>query len=351
MNETEAASRCDEGLRTMSTAFAQEFETAGDEPTLRRINARYLGPKGALTELLRLIPKLPEAERKKTGQAINQLKRAIQAAFDERLRGLNEAARQKELHAASIDITLPGRASRHGSLHLITQTRDALVDVFGSLGFEVADGPEIDLEKYNFHMLGFPPDHPAMDMQDSFFVSQGQVLRTHTSTIQVREMLKRKPPLAIIAPGAVYRRDDDATHSPMFFQIEGFMVGEGISFAHLKGVLRVFVDRVFGTETRVRFRPSYFPFVEPGAEMDIGCLFCKDAESDVACRVCKGTGWLEVLGCGMIHPVVFEHVGYDAERYTGFAFGLGIDRIAMLKRGVDNIRRFYENDVRFLQQF
>lgn len=350
MNESEAANRCDEGLRTMSTTFANEFKAAVDEPALRQINARYLGPKGALTELLREIPKLADAQRKKTGQAINQLKREIQAAFEQRLKELNNALRHKELHAASIDVTLPGRTSRHGSVHLITQTRDALVDVFGSLGFEVADGPEIDLEKYNFHMLGFPADHPAMDMQDSFFVSQGQVLRTHTSTIQVREMLKRKPPLAIIAPGAVYRRDDDATHSPMFFQIEGFMVGEDISFAHLKGVLRVFVDRVFGTNTPVRFRPSYFPFVEPGAEMDIGCLFCKDQEAG-ACRVCKGTGWLEVLGCGMIHPVVFEHVGYDPERFTGFAFGLGIDRIAMLKRGVDNIRRFYENDVRFLQQF
>ncbi len=353
MNEAEAATHCEERIRTLSAAFAKEFVAATDEHELRRINAQYMGPKGAVTELLKLIPSLAKEQRRQTGQQINQLKIHIQEAFDHRLNTLNAEARHKELSAASIDVTLPGRGYDAGSLHVITQTRDTLVDVLASLGFDVADGPEIDLEQYNFHMLGFPPDHPAMDMQDSFYVSQGHVLRTHTSTIQIREMLKRKPPLAVIAPGAVYRRDDDATHSPMFFQIEGFMVAEGLSVAHLKGVLRVFIDRVFGTDTPVRFRPSYFPFVEPGAEMDIGCLFCQNSTATHAkdCRVCKGTGWLEVLGCGMIHPVVFEHVGYDSETYTGFAFGMGIDRIAMLKRGVDNIRRFYENDLRFLQQF
>ncbi|MCB9667071.1 MAG: phenylalanine--tRNA ligase subunit alpha [Myxococcales bacterium] len=347
---SDAWARVTEGLRQISEEFKEAFSKAKDEPELRRINATLVGSKGTLTGLLKLIPALPSEARRDAGQEINRVKREIEASFAACLSGFHQASRRAELTNAHIDVTLPGRGVPPGSIHVITQTRDALVEIFGSLGFEVADGPEIDLEKYNFHMLGFPKDHPAMDMQDTFFVSAGHVLRTHTSTIQIREMLQRKPPLAIIAPGAVYRRDDDATHSPMFFQIEGFLVGDNIAFSHLKGILRVFVDRMFGEATRVRFRPSYFPFVEPGAEMDIGCLFCQNPPV-LDCKVCKSTRWIEILGCGMIHPVVFEQVGYDPERYTGFAFGMGIDRIAMLKRGVDNIRRFYENDLRFLKQF
>ncbi|HEX5661241.1 MAG TPA: phenylalanine--tRNA ligase subunit alpha, partial [Polyangiales bacterium] len=242
-----------------------------------------------------------------------------------------------------IDPTLPGRNVRIGRLHPITQVTYRLLDVFASLGFDVADGPEIDLHKHNFDMLGFPPDHPATDMQDSFFVARegstevdrGSLLRTHTSTIQIREMLERKPPLAVVAPGAVYRRDDDATHSPMFFQIEGFVVDEGVTFAQLKGVLTRFLRALFGEETPVKFRPSYFPFVEPGGEIDIY----------------RNGRWMEVLGCGMIHPVVLENVGYDPQKVSGFAFGMGVDRMAMLLYGIDNIKQLYENDVRLLTQF
>jgi phenylalanyl-tRNA synthetase alpha chain len=229
------------------------------------------------------------------------------------------------------------------------------------MGFEVADGPEIDFHENCFDKLGFPPDHPATDMQDTFFVSRAKdprrstLLRTHTSTIQVREMSRREPPLAIVAPGTVYRRDDDATHSPMFHQIEGFLVDRDVSFADLKGVLSVFAKRLFHHEVEVRFRPSYFPFVEPGGEMDVTCAICRAWEKDhartAACRVCKGTGFLEVLGCGMIHPVVFENVGYDPQQYSGFAFGMGLDRIAMLKYGIPNIKLLYDNDVRFLSGF
>jgi phenylalanyl-tRNA synthetase alpha chain len=243
----------------------------------------------------------------------------------------------------------------------VTRVREELLAIFDSMGFEVADGPEIDFHENCFDKLGFPPDHPATDMQDTFFVSRAAdprrstLLRTHTSTIQVREMSRRQPPLVIVAPGTVYRRDDDATHSPMFHQIEGFLVDTDVSFADLKGVLSVFAKRLFHAEAEVRFRPSYFPFVEPGGEMDVSCAICRAREQDAArtaaCRVCKGTGFLEVLGCGMIHPVVFEAVGYDPERYSGFAFGMGLDRIAMLKYGIPNIKLLYENDVRFLAGF
>jgi len=296
------------------------------------------------------------------GQKANALKQEVQALFDARLEGLARAQRDAELTGPMLDVTLPGRGVGPGRLHPITRIKHALFDVFEGLGFDVADGPEIDLHENCFDKLGFPPDHPATDMQDTFFVTRTEdgaaattVLRTHTSTIQIREMLRRKPPLAVIAPGAVYRRDDDATHSPMFAQLEGFLVDEDVSFSDLKGVLTEFARRVFHADVTVRFRPSYFPFVEPGGELDIGCVFCRAWEGNAgrtaACRVCKGSGWLEILGCGMIHPVVFENVGYDPERYTGFAFGMGLDRIAMLKYGVPNIKLLYENDVRFLSQF
>ncbi|QQR88529.1 MAG: phenylalanine--tRNA ligase subunit alpha [Myxococcales bacterium] len=350
MNPNEAVTQCDSSLQALSSSFENDLRAAQTEQELRRINARYAGSKGELTSLLKLIPKLPTEKRREYGQKINQLKQQIEAAFSAQLQSIAEASKQADLQGPALDVSLPGKHVRPGSEHPITRTRNALVDVFVAMGFNVADGPEIELEKYNFEMLGFPPDHPATDMQDSFFVSGGGLLRTHTSTIQVREMLKHKPPLAVVAPGAVYRRDDDATHSPMFFQIEGLLVDKNITFAHLKGTLRRFVDAMFGPDIPVRFRPSYYPFVEPGAEMDIGCVLCH-GKSNVNCRVCKNTGWLEVLGCGMVHPVVFEHVGYDPELYTGFAFGMGIDRIAMLRHGIDNIRLLYENDERFLRFF
>ena len=261
--------------------------------------------------------------------------------------------REAELHARPFDLTLPERVSTHrGHVHPIIQTRDELLGIFKELGFAISQGPEVDLEANNFTKLAFPPDHPATDMQDSFWVSDTTLLRTHTSTVQIREMSTHKPPLAIVGAGTVYRRDDDVTHSPMFHQIEGFLVDEHVSFADLKGVLTAFAQRYYGAGLPVRFRPSYFPFVEPGAEMDIACVFCMRPDGTRAgCRTCKGTGWMEVLGCGMIHPAVFENCGIDPEKYTGFAFGLGIERVAMLRFGIPDIRLLFENDPRFLAQF
>lgn len=357
MNDTDAAGLFEEGLARVQGAYRADFEKARNEQELRAANARWAGSNGELTKLLKLMPMLPGERRRELGQRANALKKEVQQAFEERLAAIARAERQAELEAAPLDPTLPGRGRLPGNLHPITRVTHELLDVFTSLGFDVADGPEVDLYEYNFDRLGFPPDHPATDMQDSFFVrTEGTrtLLRTHTSTIQVREMLRRKPPLAVVAPGAVYRRDDDVTHSPMFFQIEGFLVDDDVSMAHLKGVLLRFAQRLFGEGVRIRMRPSYFPFVEPGGEVDVSCVFCRPweggAERTAACRVCQGSGWLEILGCGMIHPVVFEHVGYDPEKQTGFAFGMGIDRIAMLKYGIHDIRLLYENDVRFLEQ-
>jgi phenylalanyl-tRNA synthetase alpha chain len=362
MAESDSVHSFETGLAQVREQFAGALRDASDEPTLRSVNARFVGPQGELTKLLKLMPKLPGDRRRELGQAANALKQEIQETFDESLERIFRRAREAELSGKPIDVTLPGRWQASGRLHPITRIRRELIDIFGSLGFEVADGPEVDLYENCFDKLGFPPDHPATDEHDTFFIDAGGVagphevlLRTHTSTIQIREMMRRKPPMAIMAPGAVYRRDDDATHSPMFSQLEGFLVDEDVSFAELKGVLTLFAKRLFDEQITVRFRTSYFPFVEPGGEVDISCVFCRSWEKDeartAACRVCKGTGWLEILGCGMIHPVVFEHVGYDPEKYTGFAFGMGLDRIAMLKYGIPNIKLLYENDVRFLGQF
>ncbi|MBK8169678.1 MAG: phenylalanine--tRNA ligase subunit alpha [Sandaracinaceae bacterium] len=359
----DAVKEFEEGLAKVEASFRSQLDACGDEQSLRAVNARIAGPTGELTGLLKLMPKLPGDQRKVLGQKANALKSAVSAAFDTQLLAIAKAVRDAELSGPHLDVTLPGRNERTGSLHPITRVAYEIMDVFTSLGFDIVDGPEIDLHENNFDKLGFPPDHPATDMQDSFFINaeagqkQRSLLRTHTSTMQVREMQKRKPPLAIVAPGQVYRRDDDVTHSPMFFQLEGLLVDEGVSFAHLKGVLTRFAQRMFGDNVPVRFRPSYFPFVEPGGEVDIGCMICRGYEGtkealarQAECRVCKASGYLEVLGCGMVHPVVFENVGYDSDKYTGFAFGLGIDRIAMLRYGISDIRWLYENDVRFLSQ-
>ena len=328
-------------IERMRGAYAAAFEGSRSEHELREHNARFVGPTGELTALMKRMREVPGDKKREIGQKSNALKTEVETAFEAGLLQLIRAARQAELSGPLIDASLPGRNVRLGRLHPITQVTHQLLDVFESMGFYVADGPEVDLHKYNFEMLGFPEDHPATDMQDSFYL-QGEgshdrpaLLRTHTSTIQVREMLSRKPPLAVVAPGAVFRRDDDATHSPMFFQIEGFVVDVGVSFAHLKGVLTRFLHTLFGADVPVRFRPSYFPFVEPGGEIDIY----------------RGGRWMEVLGCGMIHPVVFENVGYDPQRVSGFAFGMGVDRMAMLLYGMDNIKQLYENDVRLLSQF
>ena len=350
------------GLERCGAAYGSAFAEAVDEPALRAAGAKLIGPSGDLTTLLKLMKDLPGDRRRDLGKRANELKTTIQAAFDARLAALEEALRRAELSAPPLDVTLPGRGRPAGRLHPLTRVKHELLDVFSSMGFDVADGPEVDLHEHNFDKLGFPKDHPATDMQDTFFVQtpeggakeRGVLLRTHTSTVQVREMLRRKPPLAVVSAGATFRRDDDATHSPMFMQIEGFVVDEGISFAHLKGVLTHFLGQVFGKEVPVRFRPSYFPFVEPGGEVDVGCTICRRWDPAFAdapsCRVCKDTGLIEVLGCGMIHPVVFEQVGYDSERYTGFAFGMGIDRLTMLRYGVPHLNLLYGNDPRFLEQ-
>ena len=350
----------EEGLGHAAADYAAAFDAARDEPSLRAANARYTGPNGALTRLLKLMPELPKEQRRELGQRANQLKLQIEQAFERRRRALADASRAAELSGPALDLSLPGCGTRIGHAHPLTRIKHELLDLFTALGFDVVDGPEVDLHENNFDRLGFPPDHPATDMQDTFFMQQpagtnprATLLRTHTSTVQVREMLRRKPPLAVVAPGAVFRRDDDATHSPMFMQIEGLLVDEGVSFAHLKGTLTHFLRRLFGQSVPVRFRPSYFPFVEPGGEVDVGCTICRSYEpgrDSVECRVCKNSGFIEILGCGMVHPVVFEHVGYDPERYTGFAFGMGLDRVAMLRYGIPEVSMLYTNDPRFLTQ-
>ncbi len=347
-------------LERCAGEYRAAFAAADDEHALREHNARLVGPAGELTRAMKRMPQLPAERRRDLGRRANQLKDEIQRAFQERLDALTQARRQAELSGPHLDVTLPARGRVPGRLHPLSRVKHELIDIFVAMGFDVADGPEVDLYEHNFDKLGFPRDHPATDMQDTFFVAgadggapeRSVLLRTHTSTVQVREMLRRKPPLAVVSAGATFRRDDDATHSPMFTQLEGFIVDEGVSFAHLKGVLTHFLGRLFGSEAPVRFRPSYFPFVEPGGEVDIGCTICRRWERSGApdCRVCKNTGFIEILGCGMIHPVVLEHVSYDAERYTGFAFGLGIERVAMLKYGIPHVSLLYANDPRFLQQ-
>jgi len=336
------------------------FEAAATEHELRALKAEILGKKGELTAALRALGQAPSEQRKSIGERVNLAKGEVETAFDARLTALLTAARRAELDAPPFDLTLPGRVTvPRGHLHPVTRVKWEILDIFRSLGFCLAWGPEVDLEQNNFERLAFPPDHPATDMQDTFWVNvQGAtagvraLLRTHTSTVQVREMSTRKPPLAVVSGGPVYRRDDDVTHSPMFHQIEGFLVDERASFAELKGVLSEFARRLYGPDCVVRFRPSYFPFVEPGAEMDVSCVFCRpDDGSRATCRVCKTSGWLEVLGSGMIHPEVFRHCGIDPERYRGFAFGLGVDRVAMLRYGIPDIRLLFENDPRFLRQF
>ena len=340
-------------LERLRGGFAARFDAAASEPSLREENAKILGKKGELTAILKQMGKVPGEARKTIGEKVNALRADVEAAFDARLRSIARAKRDADLNAPPFDLTLPAREiAPLGHKHPIARTREELVDIFRSLGFAVHDGPEVELEENNFTKLGLPPDHPATDMQDSFWTTGGHLLRTHTSNVQVRAMMSHEPPMAFIGPGTVYRRDDDVTHSPMFHQIEGFLVDERITLAHLKGVITEFAVRLYGPGTPVRFRPSYFPFVEPGAEVDVGCANCKRPDGTRAgCNVCKHTGWLEILGCGMIHPVVFEHCGIDPERYTGFAFGIGIDRVAMVKYGIPDIRLLFENDPRFLSQF
>ena len=348
-------------LEALRATFRVRFEQATLEQALRDENAKILGKKGELTAILRQMGAVPADERKAFGELVNALKEDVQTAFDERLEAIVRARREVELNAPPFDLTLPARpVAPLGHAHPISIVRDEIVDVLVSLGFAVHDGPEVEVEENNFAKLGYPPDHPATDMQDTFWVdvvgkeagAAPTLLRSHTSNVQVRAMTGRAPPMAFIAPGTVYRRDDDATHSPMFHQIECFLVDTNVTMAHMKGVLAEFAERFFGAGTPIRLRPSYFPFVEPGAEVDVGCPFCKRPDGARAgCSVCKRTGWIEILGCGMIHPVVFESCGIDPEKWTGFAFGMGLERVAVVRYGIPDMRLLFENDPRFLAQF
>jgi len=317
---------------------------------LDQLRVRYLGRQGAVTQLLRALGTLPPDERPLVGAAANEAKRELEALLDARLAAAQLAERRTRRESERPDLTLPGRRPPAGVVHPLTRVHDEIVAIFVGLGFSVADGPEIETDFYNFETLNIPKDHPARDMQDTFYLSEETLLRTHTSPVQIRTMLaaKGRAPLKIIVPGRVYRRDvPDASHSPVFHQVEGLAVDRNITMADLKGTLELFAREMFGGHSRIRFRPSFFPFTEPSAEVDVLCFLCAGA----GCRVCKQSGWLEILGSGMVHPRVLENGGYDPEEVTGWAFGMGIERIAMLKYGVDDLRLFFENDLRFLRQF
>jgi phenylalanyl-tRNA synthetase alpha chain len=332
-------------LKALESSALSRIKEAGDLQLLESLRIHYLGRKGELTGILRDMGSLSAEERPKIGKDANELKRRLEEAIDESIARVT--ARAAGTKRIPIDYTLPGRRGFMGKIHPVTQVYRRIVDIFLGMGFDLAEGPEVELDYYNFEALNMPRHHPARDMQDTFYINEEMLLRTHTSPVQVRTMESRRPPIKIIAPGKAYRPDYDVTHSPMFHQVEGLMVGKDISMADLKGVLTVFVHAMFGSEIGLRFSPSFFPFTEPSAEVDIMCVICKGT----GCRVCSQTGWLEILGSGMVDPAVFSMAGYDTEEYTGFAFGMGIERIAMLKYGIDDIRLFFENDLRFLNQF
>ncbi|HHW06723.1 MAG TPA: phenylalanine--tRNA ligase subunit alpha [Clostridia bacterium] len=333
--------------------IAQEAEgecrAAATQEELEQIRVKYLGKKGALTQVLRGMGKLSAEERPVIGKLANEVKERLEAGLAERSRELKAEARQMQLAKETLDISLPGLRFAKGRKHPLTLVLEEIKHIFVTMGYSVAEGPEIELDYYNFEALNIPKNHPARDMQDSFYISEEVLLRTHTSPVQVRvfEQMAPKLPVKIIAPGKVFRRDDDATHSPMFHQVEGLLVDEHVTFSDLKGTLLAFAKQMFGPDREIRLRPSYFPFTEPSAEVDISCIMCNGA----GCRVCSNTGWLEILGSGMVHPRVLEMGGYDPEKVSGFAFGMGVERIAMLKYGIDDLRLLFENDLRFLHQF
>ena len=334
-------------LDRLADEFLGLIRPLSDEQAIRATQAQFLGKKGKVSEVMKQLAKLPPSDRPLVGAALNKVKQTIEDQVTQRLDELANAAARADLERV-VDVTLPARpVGGDGHMHLLTQVRLEAIQIFAELGFVVADGPQIETDWHTFEALAIPKEHPARDMQDTFYVSEEIVLRTHTSPVQVRTMLTQPPPIRIVAPGVVYRRDDDPTHSPMFTQLEGLAVDEGISFSDLKGALLHFVKRFFARDIGIRLRPSYFPFVEPGGEVDIQCTFC----GGPGCRLCKGTGWLEIGGSGMVDPEVFGNVKIDAERFTGFAFGMGLERMAMLRHGVSDIKFYYEGDVRFLEQF
>jgi phenylalanyl-tRNA synthetase alpha chain len=336
-----------EHLTTLVERALADVHASADLNALEEVRLRLLGKKGLLTEQLKGLGALPAAERPAAGQKINEAKASIQTALESRRELLDQAALDAELATGAIDVTLPGRGQEQGGLHPVTRTRLRIERIFAQAGFQIATGPEVEDDFHNFEALNIPKNHPARAMHDTFYFPDGRLLRTHTSPVQIRTLRAQKPPLAVIAPGRVYRNDSDMTHTPMFHQVEGMVVGENVSFANLKSMLHTFVEHFFEQPLGMRLRPSYFPFTEPSAEVDIECVFCHGA----GCRVCKQTGWLEILGCGMIHPSVLKSAGIDSENWQGYAFGIGIERLAMLRYGVDDIRLFFENDLQFLKQF
>jgi len=325
----------------------QALEAAASLKELDEIRVRFLGKKGEITSLLKGLGSLSAEERPAAGQAVNRARKEIEELLAEKKKMVQNQESERSLKKQVVDISLPGVLQDRGTRHPVIRVMGQILDIFKGMGFSVRQGPEVEMDYYNFEALNIPKDHPARDMQDTFYVDEEIVLRTHTSPVQVRAMENQDPPLRIVSPGRVYRHDYDVTHSPMFHQVEGFMVDEGVAFSDLKGVLAEFIHQFFGSDVPVRFRPSFFPFTEPSAEVDMGCVMCRGK----GCRVCSDSGWIEILGSGMIHPEVFRHVGYDSEKYSGFAFGVGIERVTMLHFGIDDIRLLFENDIRFLRQF
>ena len=334
-------------LTALTGRALDEVASCAELAALEETRVRWLGKKGTLTEQLKALGSLPAGERPAAGARINEAKEKLQAAIEARREALGRAAIELELTAGRIDVTLPGRGEEAGGLHPLTRARERIEMLFRRAGFEVASGPEIEDDFHNFEALNIPRDHPARALHDTFYFPDGRLLRTHTSPVQIRSLLKHGAPIALIAPGRVYRRDSDMTHAPMFHQLEGLVVDENVSFANMKAALHGFLQAFFERDLQMRLRPSYFPFTEPSAEVDMSCVFCDGK----GCRTCKQTGWLEISGCGMVHPNVLKASGVDSERYTGYAFGAGIDRLAMLRYGVNDLRLFFENDLRFLKQF
>ena len=337
----------DERVQEIIAAALEELARARSSQEVEQVRVKYLGKKGALTLLLRAVPKLPAKERPIVGQEANEAKGKIESEIERRLAEWKAEEHRLKLQLQKIDLTLPGRRPSLGTIHPLNRVLDEIIEIFLGLGFAIAEGPEVESDFYNFEALNIPKDHPARDMQDTFYLLGDVLLRTHTSPVQIRTMMAQEPPVRIICPGKVYRRDADITHSPMFHQVEGLAVDKAITMGDLKGTLALFAREMFGVDAEIRFRPSFFPFTEPSAEVDVRCFFCRGE----GCRVCKQSGWLEIGGSGMVHPQVLRNVGYDPEEVTGWAFGMGVERIAMLKYGIDDIRLFFEGDLRFLSQF
>lgn len=320
---------------------------ASDTAELNEVRVRFLGRTGEMTALLKGLASVPKEEKPAVGKLLNEVRTELETLFDAKFAVLSSVEKAKRLEAEAVDVTMPAKQAEIGTLHPLTLVKNQIIDIFLGMGFKVEEGPEIESDYYNFQLLNVPKDHPARDMQDTFYVAEDTVLRTHTSPMQARVMTTEKPPIRIVVPGKVYRSDDDASHSPIFNQIEGLAVDKHITIGDLQGCLQTFAEQLFDKETKVRLRPSYFPFTEPSVEADVTCAICHGK----GCRVCKGTGWVEILGAGIINPAVLDMCGIDSKEYSGFAFGLGIERIAMIKYGIPNIKLFYENDVRFLKQF